>query len=618
MIKLTITEKGGEPKPLTFEKDEISIGRVSGNDIVLPKGNVSKRHSKLTLRNGQIEVNDLKSTNGTYVNGRKIAEPVTLTPSDRVFVGDFLIIIEPPAGAEAGSGARVPPPPPPPRPSGRFAPMQQAQSAEPPEGQDEDEELGLAARPPRSGRLSVPPPPPPPPPRNRPTPSASRPLEDEDDELDRSLAPPSADELGAADEELSDAGLFNRGSGRAEEAFDGAGARGTGTGKRPAPAQLAETPGPISASSVPAPAPPPAPPAPGFGAAPADSAPAARSSAAAAAAEGGLDGLLADPGVTQILITGPDAVYVDRGHGLTPFSEALGDTNAIADALWRLANTAVPPPPPDNPVVDVRLPDGTRIAAVFPPVSSAGVVGSVRRPGLPERTLADLVPAGGADIQMLLGAVVATRRNLLVTGDSSAVAALLGALAGAIPTERRVVSIGAGLARARAGWTDLAPSADMPALVRVAAALAADHLLVAEVSGTEMLDLVLAAARGQEGLAVAFPARATGEALARLEAILIPSVGSAGGAAVASLVSSTIDLVVHAAVTSDGGARIVEIAEPTADEARLTAEPVVVWRGEGGRRGEGTGRLEVSGVSTRLSAAIAAAGSALPAGLVRK
>ena len=64
MIKLTLTEKGGEPKLLTFDKDEVTIGRVSGNDIVLAKGNVSKRHSKLVLRGGQIEVSDLKSTNG--------------------------------------------------------------------------------------------------------------------------------------------------------------------------------------------------------------------------------------------------------------------------------------------------------------------------------------------------------------------------------------------------------------------------------------------------------------------------------------------------------------------------------------------------------------------------
>ncbi|HVV51011.1 MAG TPA: FHA domain-containing protein, partial [Polyangia bacterium] len=126
MIKLTLTEKNGEPKLLTFDKDEITIGRVSGNDIVLAKGNVSKRHSRFTVKSpGQIEVADLKSTNGTYVNGRKIGSPMLLSASDRVYVGDFLISLDLGGGAELADGdgpsstsaARrlpVPPPPPPP------------------------------------------------------------------------------------------------------------------------------------------------------------------------------------------------------------------------------------------------------------------------------------------------------------------------------------------------------------------------------------------------------------------------------------------------------------------------------------------------------------------------
>jgi pilus assembly protein CpaF len=125
MIKLTLTEKGGEPKVLTFDKDEITIGRVSGNDIVLARGNISKRHTRLTKREGGgIEIADLKSTNGTYVNGRKIAGPTAVAPSDRIYVGDFLIGIDglaEPGGlhsqASTSSASRrlpMPPPPPPP------------------------------------------------------------------------------------------------------------------------------------------------------------------------------------------------------------------------------------------------------------------------------------------------------------------------------------------------------------------------------------------------------------------------------------------------------------------------------------------------------------------------
>ena len=142
MIKLTLTEKNGEPRLLTFDKDEITIGRVTGNDIVLAKGNVSKRHSRFTVKSpGQIEVADLKSTNGTYVNGRKIGSPMLLSASDRVYVGDFLINIdlgvgavqtdsgdfsgEPTAGLGGGGGGgsaghRLPIPPPPPPPRGRV------------------------------------------------------------------------------------------------------------------------------------------------------------------------------------------------------------------------------------------------------------------------------------------------------------------------------------------------------------------------------------------------------------------------------------------------------------------------------------------------------------------
>ena len=210
MIKLTLTEKGGEPKLLTFEKDEITIGRVSGNDIVLAKGNVSKRHSRFTAKpGGQVEVADLKSTNGTYVNGRKIVVPTLLSANDRVYVGDFLITVDPGAGDEADDesderlgACPVPPPPPPPRGTGsRAAQLPADDEADAGYGDEDEDELGLAARPPRSGRMPIPPPPPPPPPRRPPTPLASRSLDKLDDDLDDLPPPP-------PDEDTGSVGLF--------------------------------------------------------------------------------------------------------------------------------------------------------------------------------------------------------------------------------------------------------------------------------------------------------------------------------------------------------------------------------------------------------------------------
>jgi pilus assembly protein CpaF len=602
MIKLTMTEKGGEPKALSFDKDEVTIGRVSGNDIVLPKGNVSKRHSRLLLKEGHVEISDLKSTNGTYVNGKKITETTPIGSADRVYVGDFLITIDGLGGEVASHSRRMPPPPPPPRAGSSSAALPTVDSSSPSHdatnlsedeggGADEDE-LPLAARPPRAGR--VPPPPPPPPPKRPPTPIATQALED--DGLGGDLAPPSRAEMNDADESTNNVGLFERRKTADHATFEGGGGEAPSTGSRPG-AALPPEPAPL-------PAPPgqPVAPAPDF-------------AAAAATGDGeGLEALLGDPSVLQIIIAGPDATFVDRGDGPTAYAPGLGDANTVADTLWRIANTAVPAPAPDNPVVDVRLSDGTRLAAVFPPVSPVGVVGSIRRPAQVERALVDFLPPGAKDVQTLLEAAVAGQRNLLLTGDLSATGALAGALAALIPSGKRVVAIGGGVVRARVGVTELQPTGDLGALVRVAASLRAEHLVVADAAGPEVLDLLLAAARGQEGLLVAAPSRTVAEGLARVEALAAPTFGAAPAG---PLICSTIDLVVHVVAPAEGGARVVDVAEPKMDGGRLTADTAITWRADNGRRG-GPGKLQVTGVSARLAAALAAAGQSLPPGLVRR
>jgi len=605
MIKLTMTEKGGEPKALSFDKDEVTIGRVSGNDIVLPKGNVSKRHSRLLLKEGHVEISDLKSTNGTYVNGKKITETTPIGSADRVYVGDFLITIDGLGGEVASHSRRMPPPPPPPRVGSSSAALPTVDSSSPSPspsndatnmsdeggGADEDE-LPLAAKPPRAGR--VPPPPPPPPPKRPPTPIATQALEDDD--LGGELAPPSRAEMNDADESTNNVGLFERRKTADHATFEGGGGEAPSTGSRPG-AALPPEPAPL-------PAPPgqPVAPAPDF-------------AAAAATGDGeGLEALLGDPSVLQIIIAGPDATFVDRGDGPTAYAPGLGDANTVADTLWRIANTAVPPPAPDNPVVDVRLSDGTRLAAVFPPVSPVGVVGSIRRPAQTERALVDLLPPGAKDVQTLLEAAVASQRNLLLTGDLSATGALAGALAALIPSGKRVVAIGGGVVRARVGVTELQPTGDLGALVRVAASLRAEHLVVADAAGPEILDLLLAAARGQEGLLVVAPSRTVAEGLARVEALSAPTFGAAPAG---PLICSTIDLVVHVVAPAEGGARVVDVAEPKMDGGHVTADTAITWRADNGRRG-GAGKLQVTGVSARLGAALAAAGQSLPPSLVRR
>lgn len=118
MLSLVVTERGGDQRRMTFDKEEITIGRIQGNDIILPKGNVSKRHSRIVAKDGKWVLLDLKSTNGTYVNGRRIASAQVVQEADKIFIGDFILQIE------LGDAVDLEPPslraaPPPPAVSGR-------------------------------------------------------------------------------------------------------------------------------------------------------------------------------------------------------------------------------------------------------------------------------------------------------------------------------------------------------------------------------------------------------------------------------------------------------------------------------------------------------------------
>lgn len=96
---LVVSEKGGHERRESFRAPELTVGRVQGNDLVLPKGNVSKRHARILYREGRFIVTDLNSTNGTYVNRRRIAQATIIREGDKIYIGDFVIQVEPSEGA---------------------------------------------------------------------------------------------------------------------------------------------------------------------------------------------------------------------------------------------------------------------------------------------------------------------------------------------------------------------------------------------------------------------------------------------------------------------------------------------------------------------------------------
>jgi pilus assembly protein CpaF len=118
VFSIVITERGGAQQQLDFGGSEISIGRIEGNDVILPKNNVSKRHARMVFKDDRYIVIDLKSTNGTYVNGRRISAPMVVAPGDKIYIGDFILSLR----AASRVGVSAPPAAPLPQPRSTGAP----------------------------------------------------------------------------------------------------------------------------------------------------------------------------------------------------------------------------------------------------------------------------------------------------------------------------------------------------------------------------------------------------------------------------------------------------------------------------------------------------------------
>jgi pilus assembly protein CpaF len=569
MVILTLTEKGGEPRQLTFDKNEVTIGRVQGNDVVLPKGNVSKRHCRIYVQDGHFSVEDLKSTNGTYVNGRKITESTVVSTADKVYVGDFVVRVDsatpaeiptppPPGGNEAGSLSsalpRRPPPPPPPRPSSSMRPLE-----------EEPREAPARAR--SSSRITLPPPPPPP----RRDSNRAQPALLDDDDLPP-LAPPAPADIDLDEESLEPPRLnvpplkpvISVSDDDEREA-------------PPSPRDRAHAAPPSSADYP-----------------------------------GWLRRQLDRDGVSGVYVTGSH-VEVEINGRREAASLSGGETGGLVDALRALASRGTPRVSGDASVVNVTLSDGGRLVAVFPPVAEQ-VCAAIQRPTGAQRGLADLVSDGALsrEMQQVLEACSGTRRNVLVTGDRRAAELVLQALASTIASRFRVVAIADRVVPPAPGaWIKLAAEPHRSDLLAAAVALRPDYLIVDVSAAPAAAELLHECAVGQEGVFALVAGRSPNDALARLQGL---AASVAGGAGIRELIVGSLDLVVHAASAADGSVRVLEIAEPRLDlEGKLSAEPLLVFRAEDGRAG---GRYQTTGSPSRLAATLAARGVQIPSAVL--
>lgn len=523
MFTVTVTERGEASEDISFDQPEVTIGRVRGNDIVLSKGSVSKRHAKIVQKDGKFIVIDLKSTNGTIVNGRKITAPQVIRESDKLVVGDYVLQVSASKIAEpALQTGKIPPLPPsgsrpsiPPRPSLSVSrPVVPVDSAPAPAA-DETSENRLPPRPPRPSSTTH-----------------------------NTLAMRVPLEL-----------VRQTGSGPAR----GAPLRlppsvFTDTFAAQHVESLATVLDSLPSDDLPFDYPP----------APTDQSRMERAVRAALSGRTGAEteelgdvlvhelvGLgpveyyLDDPSIDEINVCGHDRVFLRRGDKVEPAPLTWAAKATLAAAAARIVRGV------DDPLGgSVRLPDGTRIEVVLPPASSAGPVLSIKKPLQRSSSLADLVEQGSLSEHMATAFRVAleNRGGILVSSTRAEDATrFLSALLREIDETKRVVAVetvpSLALPQSSAIRLETVPNSS-PSTLQRAVTLAPDVLAVDPFGGQMVVEWLMDVAASPSAFVATFGGRNPEDTLSRL--VLMGLQGQAAdAAAVRSQIADSLDLLVH-------------------------------------------------------------------------
>ncbi|HMJ76867.1 MAG TPA: CpaF family protein, partial [Iamia sp.] len=297
---------------------------------------------------------------------------------------------------------------------------------------------------------------------------------------------------------------------------------------------------------------------------------------------GVIEPLLADPTVTEVMVNGPGAVWVERAGRLVR-TEVHVDRPTIDRLVARVLMPTGGRADRSRPLADARLPDGSRVHVVVPPLAVDGPCITIRRFGARAVALDEVAGPAVAD---LLRLAVAQRRQILVSGGAGAgKTTLLNALAGHIDPDERIVTVedaaelrlpGRHVVRleARPASVEGTGEVSIRDLVRAALRMRPDRIVVGEVRGPEALDMLQAMNTGHDGSLSTCHASSPVDALRRLETMVLTG-ADLPLRAIREQIASAVDLVVQIARRADGARRVVAVAEVDPDpDAAVRTIPI--------------------------------------------
>jgi len=343
---------------------------------------------------------------------------------------------------------------------------------------------------------------------------------------------------------------------------------------------------------------------------------------------GPLEPLMQDPTISDILVNGPRNIYVERRGKLERTDTAFHGNAHLMQIIDRIVSRVGRRVDESSPMVDARLPDGSRVNAIIPPLALDGPIVSIRRFAADPYRMADLIRFGALtpSLAEILTAAVKVRLNILVSGGTGAgKTTLLNVLSNAIPNDERIVTIEDSaelqlqqehVVRLETRPPNLEGAGAVVSrdLVRNALRMRPDRIVVGEVRGAEVLDMLQAMNTGHDGSISTIHANSSRDALSRIETMILLSGIAPPVRAIREYVSAALDLVIHLARLSDGTRKIVRVTEVVGmEEDVITTQDIFVFEQKGV---DGDGRVlgahRATGVRPRFAERLAQAGVPLP------
>jgi len=346
---------------------------------------------------------------------------------------------------------------------------------------------------------------------------------------------------------------------------------------------------------------------------------------------GPLEPLLADDQISDILVNSHSKVYIEKAGKLQKTEVSFRNNAHLMQIIERIVSKVGRRIDESSPYVDARLPDGSRVNVIIPPLALDGPALSIRRFGREPLGMKDLLKIGTLDERMalLLEGAVQCRLNILISGGTgTGKTTLLNVLSAFIPDSERVVSIEDSaelhLKQDHVVRLETRPSniegrgeVSQRDLLRNALRMRPDRIIIGEVRGGEALDLLQAMNTGHDGSLSTVHANTTRDALARIETMVLMAGMDLPERAIKEQLASAVHLVVQLVRFSDGTRRVVKLSEITGMEGNtIVMHDVIVYEQKGiDKAGKVIGSFQATGVRPRFAQRFKLSGFELPPGV---